>query len=455
VWSEPGDGGLSRASFPFVLTDQANATRHGLATFLYDDTRVSMLRFQVVQENVPWQDKFDAWGQASMTYAPGPIPNEAALQAQFAAEVQRQTPIRPWSALPVSVSSKARRLARFDGDTAPDDLKVSGVIVDGVLYLRGCDTRWGPYPYCREMRHGVFSVTKSLGAAVALLRLSQTYGDQVFELKIKDYVTVTASHDGWERVTFADALNMATGIGDLAPQREPNDVHADENKPKMSQWHKARTAKEKLDIGFSYGQYPWGPGEVLRYNSTHTFVLAAAMDSFLKRQAGPHAHLWDMAVAEVFRPIGIFHAPMMHTQEADGRRGIPILAYGLYPTIDDVAKLTTLLQHGGQHEGRQLLSAAKLAEALYKTKAMGLPSGRRNQYGEARYHLSFRSEPYRTATGCVFHIPVMAGLGGNVVVLLPNGISAFRFADGGYYDVDTMVLAGEAIRPFPCSAESP
>jgi hypothetical protein len=99
-------------------------------------------------------------------------------------------------------------------------------------------------------------VSKSLGGAVTLLWLAQQYGDQVFDLKIKGYVTVTATHDGWERVTFADALNMATGIGDLAPQREPNDVHADENKPKMSKWHGARTAKEKLDIGFSYGQYP-------------------------------------------------------------------------------------------------------------------------------------------------------------------------------------------------------
>jgi hypothetical protein len=83
---------------------------------------------------------------------------------------------------------------------------------------------------------------------------------------------------------------------------------------------------------------------------------------------------------------------------------------------------------------------------------MGLPSGQNNQYGEARYHLSFRSEPYRTANGCVFQIPGMAGLGGSVVVLLPNRNSAFRFADGGHDDVDMMVLAGEAIRPFPCAA---
>jgi CubicO group peptidase (beta-lactamase class C family) len=300
------------------------------------------------------------------------------------------------------------------------------------------------------MRHGVFSVTKSLGAAVALLRLAQKYGDEVFDLKIKDYVPVTAGHDGWERVTFGDTLNMATGIGDLAPQRRPSDPLADENQPKMFKWIRARTAKDKLDVSFSYGKYSWAPGEVLRYNSTQTFVLAAAMDSFLKHRAGPNARLWDMVVSEVFRPIGIFHAPIMHTVETDGGRGIPLLAFGLYPTIDDIAKLTALLQNGGRYQDRQLLSAAKLAEALYKTGTVGLPTGETNRFGDARYHLSFWSTPYRTDDGCFFQIPHMDGYGGNLVVLLPNGLSAFRFADGFNFDVESMVLAGETIRPF-CS----
>lgn len=324
VWSEPGDGGMSRASLPFVLTNPYyNAAHHGLATFLYDDTRVSALLVQVVQEIDLWFAKYDGWGQASMTYTPGPVAKADTVRAQFAAELQQQTPIRPWSALPAVAPQ--RRLENFDGGTVPEALKVSGLILDGVLYVRGCETRFGPYPYCRQMRHGVFSITKSMGAAVALLRLAQKYGDEVLALKIKDYVPVTAAHDGWEQVTFADALNMATGIGDNWPQREPNDIMADENTPKMiQQWsRKARTAKEKLEVSFSYGKYSWGPGEVLRYNSTHTFVLAAAMDSFLKRQAGPQAHLWDMVLAEVFQPIGIFHAPIMHTQERDGGRGIP------------------------------------------------------------------------------------------------------------------------------------
>jgi Beta-lactamase len=303
------------------------------------------------------------------------------------------------------------------------------------------------------MRHGVFSVTKSLGAAVALLRLAHTYGDQVFDLKITDYVTVSAPHDGWARVTFADVLNMATGLGDHAPRRDLDAPFADEG-PNVLAFLQAPTAKRKLAMAFRAGQYPWGPGEVLRYNSTQTFVLAAAMDHFLKRQRGPQAQLWDMVVAEVLQPLGIFHVPMLHTHEPEGGRGIPHLLHGLYPTVDDVAKLTTLLQQGGRHQGQQLLSAAKLAEALDTTDARGLPSGQRNRFGEGRYHLSFWSVPYRTTAGCRFQIPYMLGYGGNIVVLLPNGVSAFRFADGFHFDLESMVLAGEAVRPFPCPAGS-
>ena len=161
-----------------------------------------------------------------------------------------------------------------------------------------------------------------------------------------------------------------------------------------------------------------------------------------------------MVATEVFRPIGIFHAPMLHTQEVDGGRGIPFLFVGLYPTIDDVAKLTALLQHGSQHQGQHILHAGKLAEALYKTNAMGLPSRQENRFGVGHYQLSFWSVPYRTPSGCFFQIPFMSGIGGNHVVLLPNGVSAFRFADDHNYNVDTMLLAGEAIRPFPCPAGS-
>src|SRR4029453_18354781 len=81
----------------------------------------------------------------------------------------------------------------------------------------------------------------------------------------------------------------------------------------------------------------------------------------------------------------------------------------------------------------------------------GLPTGGINQFGEGRYHLSFWSIPYRAPAGCTVRVPYMLGYGGNAIMRLPNGISTFRFSDGGNLDVDSMVLAGEALPP-PCSA---
>ena len=179
------------------------------------------------------------------------------------------------------------------------------------------------------MRHGVFSVTKSMGAAVALLRLAQKYGDAILDEKITDHVTLPASHDGWKAVTFADALDMATAIGDEAPERQPLVASPDENKPKMMSWLRARTARDKLDGAAAYGQYPWKPGEVLRYNSTQTFVLAAAMDAFLKRRAGPGAHLWDLWSATRCTVLSASGTrPPCTLIEADGSRGVPLLSTG-------------------------------------------------------------------------------------------------------------------------------
>jgi hypothetical protein len=67
------------------------------------------------------------------------------------------------------------------------------------------------------------------------------------------------------------------------------------------------------------------------------------------------------------------------------------------------------LQYGDQHQGWQLLSAVNVAQALYKTNAIGLPSGEKNRFGEGRCPLSFWYVPYRTATGGFFQSPQAYG----------------------------------------------
>ena len=149
----------------------------------------------------------------------------------------------------------------------------------------------------------------------------------------------------------------------------------------------------------------------------------------------------------MYKPIGIYHAPIMRTIEPDGSRGVPIFGYGLYPTVDDVAKVAQLLQRGGQAEGQQLLHADKLAEALRQTNVAGLPTGQFNQNGEGRYHMAFWSFPYPTAQGKIAQVPYMSGHGGNLVVLNPNGVVSFRFADGFDYNIEPMVSVAQSMLP--------
>jgi hypothetical protein len=197
-----------------------------------------------------------------------------------------------------------------------------------------------------------------------------------------------------------------------------------------------------------YGDYPWGPGEVARYSSINTFILSAAMDGFLKSKEGPDADIWEMVLSEVYRPIGIFHAPIMRTIELDKSPGLPIFGYGLYPNVDDVAKLSILLQNGGRYRDQQLLHSGRLAEALCRTNVIGLPTGERDEYGEVTYYLAFNDLPFRCKDGRVRRIPVSTGFGGNHWVLLPNGIATFRFCDANKYGVGTMIDVEEAICLF-------
>jgi CubicO group peptidase (beta-lactamase class C family) len=447
VWFEPNDGGMSRASFPFTLINESfNAAHNGVATFVYDETRVSSLFLQVTQETDPISPG-DFWGVTTMEYKPHSIENKMRLAAQFAEEERSQIAILPFSALGKNVDTAL--LETFNGGIENEEISATGLIWNDTLYLQPCTTRHGDYPYPRYMRHAAYSLTKAMGALVALLRLAEKYGEDVFDLKVADYVTIKAAHDGWKAVTFADALNMATGVGDHMPERiDPNVMQGDEDQPKFFSFMRAKSKQEKLDIAFSYGDYPWGPGEVARYNSINTFILSAAMDAFLKSKEGPDADIWEMVLTEVLKPIGIFRAPIMRTIEPDGSKGLPIFGYGLYPNVDDVAKLSILLQNGGRHKGRRLLHSGRLAEALCRTNVTGLPTGERDEYGEVTYYLAFNDLPFRCKDGRVRRIPVSTGFGGNHWVLLPNGITTFRFCDANKYGVGSMIDVAEALCPF-------
>ncbi len=215
TWSEPADEGWSRVAFPFTLVRRIRGgVANGVAMFAHKDDVVSDLRVQIGQEGEPDHAKINYWGQSGIEYTPQDTPGRD--QAIECYEIQHASdfPNRFWQDL--EALSKVL-LIGFDNDYIRHYLSVSGLLLDGVVYRSDCHTRFGPQPFCDRLRHPVYSVSKSLGAAIAMLRLAEKYGPEVFDERILDHVPLTPEHDGWQDVTFGDAPNMATGIGNIAP----------------------------------------------------------------------------------------------------------------------------------------------------------------------------------------------------------------------------------------------
>jgi CubicO group peptidase (beta-lactamase class C family) len=453
VWSEPGDGQWSRASFPFALVHSIEGETHnGLATFLYNEKDTSNLRFQIVQQTAPYlvADYFKAWGQVPTWYEPGGIDGVEALKAAYAAELANRYPIKSWDDLAAEVG--ADKLNGFESFLNKEVVLVSGLAFKGTLYLKDCTSAAGPMPYCDRMRFGVHSVTKSAASAVALLRLAQKYGPDVFDAKIKDYVEITAPHQGWEDVTLGDALDMATGVGFGSVRRHStiDDGYLEGN---YDAWYKAPSEEAKLIEGFKSPDLPWGPGDVARYRDQDIFLLGVAMDRFLKSKEGPAADIWSMLVNEVYRPIGIAHAPINRTIEAGDKPGQPMMAGGLYATLGDLAKIAQLYHARGQHNGVQILHAGKIVELLSGPKKRGLPTFYMNRFGMTLYFRSFWSVFFDSEEGCSLYVPQMQGWGGNIVSLMPGGLTGIRLAKSRpqsteAFDATRMINVGDRLVRF-------
>ena len=456
VWSESGDGGWSRAAFPFALVNSIEGETHnGLALFLYKRGRVSNLRFQIVQQTAPFniKDAFTASGLVSARLGSAEKDQLGVLKATHAAERRDAAKIADWNELEAKVGRAA--LAGFDGTMRSDDIILSGLDYQGTFYLKPCASAGGPLPWCDRARFGVWSATKALANETALLRLAEAFGPAVFDLKIADFVPEAKGYRGWRDVRFEDAINMATGNGNGSSNREPNDTNDGYLDGRYSHWYESRSVKDKLAVLLADGGlYPWGPGQVTRYRDQDMFMLGVAMDRYLKSKKGPGADIWSMLRREVFEPIGIHHAPTNRTLEADGSAGQPLMAYGYYPTLSDMVLIARLYQNGGKHGGRQLLFAPRVRELLASPKPRGFPTGDKLSVGETTYINAFWVTSYQDSKGCRMFYPRMLGWGGNLVALLPGGLTGIRLAksaetkDGSENDTRGMAQVADNLSRF-------
>ena len=434
VWKEAGDNGLSRASLPFaILQRNANCTHNGLLTFLYDDTSVSKVHYQITQETCAYFQG-DFWGLLDATYHPEEVGDAAQIQSDFAVEQSLKVPTRPIGQL--AVDFPGTDLSTLTSGITPINTTQYGFVYGGISYVSACVTRSGTYPFCDVMRMPSYSLSKSVFAGTVRMAMEEKYGVDVGAEIVDTWVVEAAAGRGdFTDVTIDHALDMTTGHYKFSTYM------VDEAGLVMtSDFFLAETLAEK-----SAGAFDWmrkaDPGNNWVYRSSDTFIATRAMSEYLQTLAGPGTDIFDFLVDEVWRPLDI--GPGAHTslRTSDNNwQGETFGGYGLWLIADDLAKLTRLLNvDGGQIDAVQVLNPASLDAAMQRDpsdRGMLTTAGVPFHYNNGFWALEFtQAQGYP----CDFWVPFMSGYGGITVAMMPSGATFWVVSDNDEYDWQDVV----------------
>jgi CubicO group peptidase (beta-lactamase class C family) len=451
VWREAGDDGYMRASLPFALVQRnQNCVHNGEMAFLYSKTKspkISNVYFQITQETC-YPMKFNLWGMAAASYEPADVPRAAELKNEHATELAHRLPTKMLDALMADHPSSGINLAAIPAEYKnPAEITTYGIVLNGVNYSSGCPTRSGEYAFCADMRLPSYSIAKSVFAGVALMRLGQLYGSGVYSELIANYIPKAFIRGNWEKTTFNNVSDMATGNYNL------DGYEADEDSPTMDTFLVDETFDSKLSDAFAFTKNYAPPGTKWIYQSSATFILTQAMNAYLKQRRGGDADIFELVRDDVYKPLQFSAGGLTTIRTGNSPSGAPSGYYGLFFIKDDVAKIAEFLNNSqGQIHGAQILEPSRLNEALYRAntggagvpilgassgsalgppklgRASGVPeNNRRYAHGFWGRHITPEEFPrYK----CDFWISLMAGYGGNIVILLPNGATFYIFSDG-------------------------
>ena len=440
VWDEETDGEFSRAALPFALKEtREDCIHNGLMTFLFNNEgEVSNVAVQIVNQTCRYL-QFELGGLLSANYVPADVSNSDAVIAQFDREEFRRMPQRPIAQLAIDYPDSSPVNFGSVDEIVPESMTVFGFVIDGKHYVGGCDTPYGPYPYCDYLALPSYSTAKSLVGGLALMRAEKMYPGTASAL-VKDYVPECV--EGWDGVTIEHALDLTTG------HYESSKPHDDEDAAIVSRFFLGDSHAIKID--FACNAYPRksDPGEHWSYQTWATYLAGAAINNRLKSILGDDADFYnDLLVEPIWKPL---HLSLLarNTRRTYDDVAQPYTGFGLTLQRDDVAKLAAFIgASDGRIDGEEVLDR-NLFDAI-KQRVPGDP-GMVAEFEQIRYNNGFRTFDVSSYLGCESPtwLTTMSGFGGINIVVMPNDTAYYYFSDGNVHRYMTAVRESHKMRPL-------
>lgn len=267
-------------------------------------------------------------------------------------------------------------------------------------------------PYGKELRHTMFSVSKSFTSTAVGLAISEN------EFKLTDKVTsfflnslpdTIAQH--MKDMTVRDLLTMSVGM----------DVDPIGRARGSSDWPKL----------FLESPVEHKPGTVFKYNNMATFMLSAIV------QKATGQTTFEYLKPRLFEPLGIKNVTWDSTRE-----GYTFGAIGLRICSEDMAKFGQMLLQKGKWNGKQIVPSSWIEEATSFKIASNDPNNKNpkelNDW-EQGYGYQFwmcRNGAYRAD-----------GLGGQFIIVMPDSDAVIVLTASATNTQDVLNLVWDYLLP--------
>jgi CubicO group peptidase (beta-lactamase class C family) len=256
------------------------------------------------------------------------------------------------TAAPESVGLDSAQLCAIGARLKFDEADVHAVVVvrHGKLvfeqYFRGYDEPWGapngPYDFEATSKHDLRSISKSVISLLIGVAIGRELIAGPDQTVANFFADATPKRPDWDRVTVGDLLTMSSGMAwneNLAWTDPAND------EPHLGQ--------DADPIGYVLKKPMIAPpGTIWNYNGGGIDLLGAVIE----RTSGKP--LADFARDALFEPLGI-----SDWEWKPYRNGKISSAAGLRLRPRDAAKIGQLMLDHGMWQGRQIVSAAWIAQA--------------------------------------------------------------------------------------------